>query len=119
MPVEITPLHSTAELDAALEGSAERPLLIFKHSPRCGTSHFAHEQVRAAAGALSPDDVDLVLVDVVNDRPLSQEIAKRLEVMHQSPQMILVRQGKPLWNASHTRITRDTVVQLVSQHTAQ
>ncbi len=50
-------------------------------------------------------DVPVYWVDVKAQRPLSQEIAGRFDVAHESPQAILLRQGAPVWNASHSDVT--------------
>jgi len=50
------------------------------------------------------------LVDVRAQRSLSQQIAARCGVQHESPQVIIVRRGAPIWNASHYEITRDEIV---------
>lgn len=49
--------------------------------------------------------VSAAVVKVIEDRPVSNEIAARLGVKHESPQAILVRSGKAVWHASHGRIT--------------
>ena len=49
------------------------------------------------------------LVDVLAERPLSQQIAARSGVQHESPQVIIFRRGTPVWNASHYNITTDAL----------
>ncbi len=49
------------------------------------------------------------LVDVLAQRPLSQAIAARLGIRHESPQAIVLRQGKAVWDASHFAITAKEV----------
>ena len=81
----------------------ELPTLIFKHSPSCGVSIRAHSQVSTFAKA--HPDYPVIQLDVVRQRKLSQEIASGLELVHESPQAILVVNGQVAWSASHGGVT--------------
>jgi bacillithiol system protein YtxJ len=80
---------------------------LFKHSPVCGTSALAHEEVERFEAANPGTRV--YLVDVLGQRPLSQDLAAVLGVGHASPQLILLRGARPLWNMSHWRIRQDAM----------
>ena len=82
---------------ALLQGPA--PRLIFKHSPTCWISRRAFTEVSLFVDA--HPDVPVYLVDVLAQRVLSQQLAEALQIAHASPQLILVADGAPLWNASH------------------
>ena len=86
-------------LDAIGEGTA----VVYKHSNRCGLSFRAEKEVRTFAEA--HPDVPVVKIDVVASRPLSNLVAERFEVVHQSPQVIVVRDGRAVWSASHLGVT--------------
>ncbi len=88
-------------------------VLIFKHSPACGCSTLAFEQVRAFATATSA--VPVLMVDVLRQAPLSRHIAAELAVGHESPQVILVHGGRAAWTASHFGIMRATLEQAVAR----
>lgn len=85
--------------------SYDRPVFVFKHSTRCPISasrwrvfqSFAERESRAAFHR----------VNVVQDGALSRTIAEEIGIGHQSPQAILLYQGKPVWNASHYSITEE------------
>jgi bacillithiol system protein YtxJ len=103
MHPDLTPLHRLEELDALLAESQQRPLLLFKHSYTCGISaealdelveHLNHESV----------DARYAMVTVQTHRELSNEVAARLGVRHQTPQAILVKDGRAIWSASHFRV---------------
>ena len=94
--------HQSADGAASLL-SGPSPRLIFKHSPTCGISRAASIGVSMFAEARP--DVRVVLVDVLSERALSRRIAADLGVAHQSPQALLVADGKALWHASHGSIT--------------
>lgn len=100
------PLRNEMELDEAL--GAERAFL-FKHSTRCGTSSRAYRQV------ISYEEVDgsipVFLIDVIAERTLANSIADRLGIRHQSPQIILLADGQPVWNASHGAVTAEILTE--------
>lgn len=88
------------QLSAALSG----PLtLLFKHSPRCPISVDSLEEVQAHLG--SRQEGLLTILDVVRNRALSQDLERRSGIRHQSPQAILIRDGRIVWHASHFGIT--------------
>jgi bacillithiol system protein YtxJ len=106
-------LRSPADLDEAIRRSHEQPVVIFKHSATCGTSAMAHEEIEAfVAGA---PWADVFVVSVHAGRALSNDIAKRFQVRHESPQALVIRDGKVAWHASHFRVTGDAVAAALSQ----
>ena len=103
MPVKhLSDIH---ELEAAIAESCERPVLLFKHSRTCGISCEALDELRAHVedGVLR---AAYKMITVQSHRLLSDEAAARLGVRHETPQAILLRDGVPVWNASHFRITK-------------
>jgi len=78
--------------------------LLYKHSPACGISYDAADEVLEFARGQS--EVTVYRVDVLRQRLLSQDLARELAVPHQSPQVILLRGRTPLWHTSHQRIRR-------------
>jgi bacillithiol system protein YtxJ len=103
------PLHALSdldELDAAIAESRQRPVLLFKHSRTCGVSCEALDELQAhvedSEGAAS-----YKLITVQSHRQLSNEAAARLGIRHETPQAILLRHGRPVWTASHFKITKD------------
>ena len=103
MPLK--PLSDISELDAAIAESRERPVLLFKHSRTCGISCGALDELRAHAETSSASAA-YRLITVQSHRHLSDEAAARLGVRHETPQAILLRDGRPVWAASHFRITK-------------
>jgi len=94
-------LTNTDDWRTCVKASAEAPVFVFKHSTACPVSAAAYHRVadylQDAGGAAPP----FFLVKVIESRPLSNDIAKALGVTHQSPQLILVKDGQALWDASH------------------
>ncbi|MCC6142484.1 MAG: bacillithiol system redox-active protein YtxJ [Candidatus Hydrogenedentes bacterium] len=92
------------ELAQAIEHSHREPVFIFKHSTSCPISSAAHQRVRKYIEQAGENAPAFYLVKVIESRPVSNEIAQRLGVTHQSPQLILVRDGKRVWDRSHGAI---------------
>ena len=111
----MSPLQSLLdlnELEAAIDESTERPVLLFKHSRTCGISCEALDELRAhVENAQTPAVYKLITVQ--SHRLISNEAAARLGVRHETPQAILVRNGRPVWTASHFRITKDQLDNVV------
>ncbi len=101
---QLIPLADVTDLEAAITESRERPVLLFKHSRHCGVSCEAldelHAHIEAAGG-----DTAYKIITVQTHRPVSDAAAQRLGVRHETPQALLLRDGKVIWNASHFRIT--------------
>lgn len=102
----IRELRSTAELAQLL--SATRPVLILKHSTQCPISAAAYRAFQRFAAA-HPRAAEYRVVKVIEQRPLSNEIARRLGVRHQSPQALLIHRGTVRWHASHWNITEQSL----------
>lgn len=103
--MELQELTTEEELAKVFERSSERPQLIFKHSNTCPISGNAHSQMRDYLAGTPAEDVDYSLIIVQSSRKLSNEVADRLDVRHQSPQALLVKDGASTWDASHFDIT--------------
>lgn len=90
-------------LDDVLASAATAPVLIYKHSLTCGTSAVALEQLtQLAASAIA---APIHLVPVQKARAVSNAIAERLALRHESPQLILIDRGVVRWHASHFGVT--------------
>lgn len=109
-PVSPVPtIKSEADLERLLAEEPSRPVLIFKHSTTCPISAAAYRRFQDAVAAGDLVGVQPILVRVIEERPLSQAIAKRWAVPHASPQALLVRGPHVVWQASHERITREAL----------
>jgi len=107
MMEEMQPLTSLGELDTALAQSTTRPIVIFKHSQTCGTSAQAYEEIEEVLSRGL--GADTFLVDVRAHRSISQAIAARFNVRHESPQVLLIQDGAVKWHTSHFRVTADAI----------
>ena len=108
---QLTPLSHIDELEAAIAESLERPVLLFKHSRTCGVSCGALDELHAHVEGAEPQAA-YKLITVQSHRGLSDATAKRLGVRHETPQAILLRDGRAVWTASHFRITKHQLDQV-------
>lgn len=93
------PLTDLGQLNEIMELSHQQPVAIFKHSTRCSISRMALKQFENEfdlEGSVTP-----YFLDLLNHRDISQEIATRFDVYHQSPQLLLIKEGKSIYDASH------------------
>ncbi|HXG54037.1 MAG TPA: bacillithiol system redox-active protein YtxJ [Vicinamibacterales bacterium] len=109
----LNPLDDIAALDAAIAESLERPVLLFKHSRSCGISCEALDELNAHV-ALAGADAAYKLITVQSHRRVSDEASTRFGIRHETPQAILLRDGRPVWSASHFRITADALSRVMS-----
>jgi hypothetical protein len=122
------------ELDRALAASDERPLLLFKHSFTCGISAEALDElvthlndvasrkrrdepgpVGRSASADRALDASYAMVTVQTHRDVSNAVARRLGVRHETPQALLIRNGRVVWSASHFRVTAAAVEKAIAR----
>jgi len=100
-------LRQHRDLEQLLQRSKTDPVLIFKHSTQCSVSDQAYEEfTRFLENA---GDLACGVVLVIENPDISNAIAARLGVRHESPQAIVVKDGKPEWNASHWSITSEAL----------
>jgi len=90
--------------------SQTKPVVLFKHSTRCSISRMALKQFDAEFN-YPEEKIDWYLLDLLNHRDLSNEIASRYNVMHQSPQIVVIRNGKAVFNESHDSISAEDLKQ--------
>jgi bacillithiol system protein YtxJ len=116
MAADLLRLTSPDQIDTLLEESESRPVLLFKHSVSCGTSAYALDELRDVLDRPQADDVRYAVVVVQSDRETSNAVATRLGVRHETPQALLLRGGRVVWNASHHRLTADVIARAVATH---
>jgi len=99
-------LHSIEELDQFVAGEGKR--LLFKHSTICPISTSAYEEFQSF---LQEQEVPAAVILVREDRPVSNEVADRFAIKHESPQIFLLDGGQVKWHTSHWKITKDAIVE--------
>lgn len=96
-------LRSEEEVEALIQTSDKKTQVIYKHSSRCATSHFALKNVESIS-AENQKQVDFHMVDVISSRPISMYIAETLDIRHESPQLFVIRDREIVWSGSHNQI---------------
>lgn len=98
-------ISTLEEWNQHLEKSADRPLVILKHSTTCPVSASALEEYEDYIRNEKSADLEYLLVKVIESRPVSNQIAEDLDLKHASPQIIWVKNKEKVWNTSHWAIT--------------
>ena len=100
-------LTDLVQLDEIISISNEKPVAIFKHSTKCSVSRMALKQFENEFN--SSDKITPYFLDLIAHRDISNEIANRFGVTHQSPQLILIKNGKAIYNVSHSDIDAESL----------
>ena len=95
-------LNSVEQLNKIEEESSQKTQIIFKHSTRCGISRMVMNQFVSAYNLDA--NLDLYYLDLLSNRNISDEIAAKFQVMHESPQLLVIRNGNTIAHASHGAI---------------
>ena len=113
MHPDLTQLQHIEQLDHLLSESHTRPLLLFKHSFSCGVSAEALdeliEHLNADIVAAGVPDPHYAIVTVQTHRDVSNAVSTKLGVRHETPQALLIRDGRVIWSASHFRVTAEAM----------
>ncbi len=102
--VKWTPLESTLQLENLIQRSADRPQLLFKNSVTCGISSIVRRSLESNLTGLT-EEADLFLLQVQYHRELSTTVAETFGVRHETPQLLVIREGEVVSHASHGGIT--------------
>ena len=103
-------LDTKEQFDKIDEISHTKPVVLFKHSTRCSISRMVLKQFDIEFN-FTENQMDWYLLDLLNFRDLSNEIAQRYNVTHQSPQIVVIRNGKAVFNESHDGISVEDLKQ--------
>jgi bacillithiol system protein YtxJ len=107
---DIRLLAQPEEVDELIERSKVAPVWIFKHSLTCGTSSAARSQYQSFVAERPEDDgTTYAMVEIQNARPVSQAVADKTGLRHESPQILKLKDGKIAWHASHWRIRKEAL----------
>lgn len=108
----LTPITDEATLETVLAHSFQKPIVLFKHSRRCGISYQAREEVLQLAAARS---VPVYEVVVQTARSVSDAITRRLGIRHETPQAFVIYRGQVVFHASHYAITTHALAQTLDR----
>ncbi len=106
-----TPLTSIEQLNIIREASSKVPQVIFKHSTRCSISSMAlHRLERESA----PENAEFYFLDLLQYRSVSNEVANLFQVHHESPQVLIIKNGTCIYDESQYGISMQEITEQVS-----
>lgn len=91
--------------------NSENPIVIFKHSTRCGISSAAKKRVENS-DAFTNDVFSIYYLDLLAHRDISNKIAETFQVQHESPQILFIKNGKCVYHTSHGEIGKHNFAQV-------
>ncbi|MGN6478441.1 MAG: bacillithiol system redox-active protein YtxJ [Flavipsychrobacter sp.] len=101
-------LTEEAQLDQIKEQSKQQPVVIFKHSTRCSISDMAKGRLERKT---APENVQFYYLDLIRYRNISNDIAKVFGVRHESPQILLIKNGECVYDESHNGISMEDIAE--------
>ena len=104
-------LKEAVQFEEIDERSKEQPVVIFKHSTSCGISNFAKDRIEP----LNIESFDFYYLDLWSYRPVSNAVADHYGVIHQSPQILVIKDGKCVYTTSHHAITIENIEEALAQ----
>ena len=102
-------INNRETLDKLITDSKDKPVVIFKHSNACGISASAYREMEKL-------DSEVNLLEVQSARDVSRELADLTGIRHETPQVIVFKDGKAVWNASHFDVKAGAVLKAVESH---
>jgi bacillithiol system protein YtxJ len=97
-------------LDKLITDSKTKPVVIFKHSNACGISASAYREMEKLDGQVN-------LLEVQSAREVSRQLADLTGIRHETPQVIVFKDGKAVWNASHYNVKASAVLKALESNT--
>ena len=98
-----TPITTSSSLEEIINKSFEKPVLVFKHSTACPISGIVYNRIQHTSDELA-EKFDCYLLLVIENRNASNAIADMISTKHESPQVLLLKNGACVFNESHLMI---------------
>lgn len=111
-------LTQAEDLSDAYNLSFEQPVILFKHSTRCPVSLMALSWFERSWKNEEMEKVQPYFLDLIAYRDLSNQISSQYGVMHESPQLLVIKNGECVYHKSHSAISYKEVKQLIEQQAA-
>jgi bacillithiol system protein YtxJ len=103
-------LENIAQLQEIKAQSRDKPVLIFKHSTRCSISSMAWDRMKRNWNSEDSEKATPYYLDLISFREVSNEVAKAFDVYHESPQVILIKEGVAVYDNSHMGINYKDII---------
>jgi bacillithiol system protein YtxJ len=104
-------LTDLAQLESISKLSFEKPQVIFKHSTRCSISSMALNRLERSD---APNNSDFYFLDLIKYRSISAAIAEQFDVFHESPQILVIKNGECTYDESHQGIQMNEISEQVA-----
>lgn len=106
-------LTDQSQIEEIKRLSFEKPVLIFKHSTRCSVSSMSLDRLLRNWKVTDEEKITPYYFDLITNRPLSNQIEHEFGIPHESPQVILIREGKAVYDNSHFGISYHDIMDQV------
>jgi bacillithiol system protein YtxJ len=104
-------LTTEEQLSQIKEKSVTVPQVIFKHSTRCSISSMVLDRLERSS---TPESIDFYYLDLIANRNISNKIAEVFNVYHESPQILIIKDGECIYDESHMGIRMDEIVEVTA-----
>lgn len=106
-------LSTATQIEELKQLSHEKPVLIFKHSTRCSVSSLSLDRLLRNWKSADEDRVSPYFLDLIAHRSLSNQIEKEFGIPHESPQVIILKEGKAIYDNSHYGISYQDIMEQI------
>ncbi|MEO6548458.1 MAG: bacillithiol system redox-active protein YtxJ [Ferruginibacter sp.] len=100
------PLTAASQLEEIKKQSDSKPQVIFKHSTRCAISNVAKNRLERST---PPQHADFYFLDLLRNRDISNKIVEEFSVYHESPQILVIKNGSCVYDESHSGINMNEI----------
>jgi bacillithiol system protein YtxJ len=104
-------LTDIAQLDSITKNSFDTPQVIFKHSTRCSISSMALNRLEREE---APTNADFYYLDLIKHRDISNAITDKFDVYHESPQILVIKNGECIYDESHQGINMNEITEQIA-----
>ena len=106
-------MSSIEQIDLIKELSLQKTQVIFKHSTRCSTSVVAKSRLERS---ITPEGIDFYYLDLIAHRHLSNMVSEQFDVYHESPQVLVIRNGACVYDESHSGIMMEEIEEVAKKN---
>ena len=113
LPADWKVLGEARQIEEIKKASHQKPIVIFKHSTSCGISSMAKYKLEDKWD-FSGEDLEFYYLDLLSNRPISNAVADAFGVVHQSPQILVIKNGKAIFNTSHHMVSIGAIKEAIA-----
>lgn len=106
------PINTEDDVQALAAASHQQPQVIYKHSNRCGISSMVLNRLQRED---PPEEAAFHFLDLIPNRGVSNYVSRHFNVHHESPQVLIIKNGVCVYNESHNGISMDEIASVVAE----